>query len=284
MQFSLIVATINRVETLDRLLESLGGQLYTDFEVIIADQNSDQRVMPLVERYAGGMHVRHCRSRQGLSAARNDALAMARGDVVAFPDDDCWYLPQTLSRINAWLQDHADIGGLSVACCDGEGRPSVQNWPREPVRLSPRNVWRRAVSIGLFIRLDEIRSVGGFDESLGAGSGSPWGSGEETDLVLRLLSNGVDIDYLPEYLVGHANPTDDFGAAAGDRALAYGRGLGRVLAKHRRPVDEKALVLLRPACGAVLAGLQGQWGRSRYYRKSLRGRWQGLLGAHKMVN
>ncbi|MGC8559499.1 MAG: glycosyltransferase family 2 protein [Phycisphaerae bacterium] len=284
MQFSLIVATINRVDTLDRLLESLDGQIYTDFEVIIADQNSDQRVMPLVERYAGGLHLRHCRVRPGLSAARNEALAMAKGAVVAFPDDDCWYLPETLSRIDALMQDHADVEGLSVACCDGDGRPSVQNWPREPVRITPRNVWRRAVSIGLFIRREEVRSVGGFDESLGAGSGSPWGSGEETDLVLRLLSAGVDLDYLPELLVGHANPTDDFDAAAGARALAYGRGLGRVLAKHRRPLDEKALVLLRPACGAVLAGLKGQWGRSRYYRMSFRGRWQGLRGAHKMAN
>jgi glycosyltransferase involved in cell wall biosynthesis len=279
LQFSLIVATINRVETLDRLLKSLGEQRYTDFEVIIADQNSDQRLLPVVERYSAALRLKHLRARHGLSAARNDGLQPAQGEVVAFPDDDCWYVAETLSRIAAWMNSHPQSAVLSVACCDRDGRPSVQNWPLKPARITPRSLWRRAVSIGLFIRRDEIAKIGGFDESLGAGSSSPWGSGEETDLLLRLLAAGVNAEYLPELLVGHANPTENDAEAAAARALAYGRGLGRVLAKHRRPLNEKATVLLRPLGGALISGIRGQWSRSRYYQQSFRGRWQGLRGA-----
>ncbi len=278
MQFSLIVATINRVDTLPRLLESLANQNCTDFEVVIADQNKDDRLGPVVAGYMHRLGITRLRSRGGLSAARNDGLAAATGEYAAFPDDDCWYLPHTLDRVGAWLAEHPTAGGVSAACSDASGRLSVQDWPRRPGPMASHNVWRRAVSIGIFIRRAEIIKVGGFDESLGAGCAGPWGSGEETDLLLRLLAAGTEVFYRPESLVGHANPTAQYDAAACARALAYGRGLGRVLAKHHRPLHERATVLTRPMLGAVRAALLGRSDQSRFYLQSLKGRWQGLCG------
>lgn len=277
MQFSLIVATVNRVDPLDRFLDSLTGQKVQDFEVIIADQNSDDRLAPVVGRYTPHIRIKHFRSRCGLSAARNDGLAVASGLFAAFPDDDCWYLPHTLATIDDLMKAHPTMGGITVACCDADARPSVQNWPLREMEIYARNVWRCAVSIGIFLHREKITAVGGFDESLGVGA--LWESGEETDLLLRLLAGGMQILYQPEFLVGHANPTAQYDAAASARALSYGRGLGRVLAKHHRPLSEKVEVLVRPMLGAVLAILRGEGDKSRFYMKSLNGRWQGLRGA-----
>jgi glycosyltransferase involved in cell wall biosynthesis len=245
--------------------------------VIIADQNADDRVAPVVARYAPHIRISHVRSRHGLSAARNDGLTVATGLFVAFPDDDCWYLPQTLAAIDERLKEHPELAGISVACCDADAKPSVQNWPPHGMKIDARNVWRCAVSIGIFLHREKIAAAGGFDESLGIGA--LWESGEETDLLLRLLAGGMQVLYTPECLVGHANPTAHYDAAAGARALRYGRGLGRVLAKHHRPLNEKAVVLVRPMLGAVLAILRGRGDKSRFYMQSINGRWQGLRGA-----
>ncbi len=277
MQFSLIVATVNRVDPLDRLLNSLTGQKFGDFEVIIADQNSDDRLAAVVARYAPHIRINHVRARRGLSAARNDGLAVAKGLLAAFPDDDCWYLPHTLAVIDDWMKAHPTMGGISVACCDADARPSVQNWPPHGMKIDVRNVWRCAVSIGIFLHREKITAAGGFDESLGVGA--LWESGEETDLLLRLLAGGMQVFYEPEFLVGHANPTAHYDTAASARALGYGRGLGRVLAKHHRPLNEKAGVLVRPMLGAVFAILRGRGDKSRFYMQSLKGRCQGLRGA-----
>jgi len=284
LQFSLIVATIDRIDPMLRLLDSLAAQARLPFELIVADQNEDDRIGPIVDRYSQRLRINRLRVRCGLSAARNDGLAAALGRYVAFPDDDCWYLPGTLAAVDDWLKRHPAWGGVSVACCDTEGRASVQDWPLQPGQLTPHNLWRRAVSVGIFIRREAVVKIGGFDESLGAGSQGPWKSGEETDLLLRLLRAGVKIGYWPEKLVGHGNPTAEFDAAAYARALEYGRGLGRVLAKHHRPLNEKALVLMRPMMGAVMAAFSGRGDKGRFYMQSLKGRWQGLRGTAENDN
>jgi glycosyltransferase involved in cell wall biosynthesis len=77
---SLIVATLNRVDEIERLLASLEQQAYGDFEVLIVDQNEDDRLVPILKSHPE-LVIRHLRSARGLSRARNVALPLANGDV-----------------------------------------------------------------------------------------------------------------------------------------------------------------------------------------------------------
>ena len=52
MRFSLIVATLGRTAELRRLLESLAVQTHQDFEVIVVDQNTDDRVSQILAPFA----------------------------------------------------------------------------------------------------------------------------------------------------------------------------------------------------------------------------------------
>ena len=63
---SMIVATLNRVDELERLLDSLDSQTYKDFEVIVVDQNPDDRLRPVLERHPG-LSIQYLRSARGVS-------------------------------------------------------------------------------------------------------------------------------------------------------------------------------------------------------------------------
>src|SRR5215472_5711239 len=98
--FSLIIATLNRVDEIDHLLQSLEAQTFKDFEVMVVDQNPDDRLQSVLQSHPV-LSFRHLRSAPGLSKARNVGLPHAKDDIIAFPDDDCWYPVQLLADIQA---------------------------------------------------------------------------------------------------------------------------------------------------------------------------------------
>jgi glycosyltransferase involved in cell wall biosynthesis len=135
-KFSLIVATYGRAEVLSPLIASLVAQTHRSFEVIVADQNADDRVAPFIEplRTSGqiGAHIRL--PEPNLSAARNAGLAAARGQYVVFPDDDCWYDPETLAEAAAFLEASPELDGLAA------------RWAESPISHPGRSVLTRSAS------------------------------------------------------------------------------------------------------------------------------------------
>src|SRR5690606_11184398 len=229
----LVVCTVDRTDELARLFASLAAQTCRDFEVLVVDQNEDLRLAPILERHAGDFPIRRLTSARGLSRARNVGLREARGDVVAFPDDDCWYAPDLLERVTVRLQQHPDCAGLSGRIAQPE---TAAVDARHPIRLSLRNLWGRVPSAALFARRQVAERVGSFDETLGVGAGTPWGAGEDTDWVLRSLACGMTWLHDPALAIFH--PPHHRGTSAADvaRARSYARGLGRVLRKNRVPL------------------------------------------------
>ena len=99
MKFSLVMATLGRSVEIERLFNSLVNQTYKNFEVIVVDQNEDDRVVKLVEQFRDRLEFVYVHSEKGLSRARNVGLKHIHGDLVAFPDDDCWYHPDVLAHV-----------------------------------------------------------------------------------------------------------------------------------------------------------------------------------------
>ena len=225
--FSLIVGTLGRVESLRLFLESLREQPDCTFEVILIDQS--EHGLPGGFSGGFGFPVRVFRRPPGLSACRNFGLQHAVGHFVAFPDDDCEYPPGLLGSIRAVFLREPALGGVSTLVTDRAGRFSAGGYmASSPCRMTPGNIWRTAVSPSLFFRRESLADAA-FDERLGAGSGTVFGSGEETDFCLALLESGICMEYLPQYTVWH--PVYE-GPWDGDRAYRYGCGFGAVLRKH----------------------------------------------------
>lgn len=281
MHFSLIVATINRTKEIKRFLQSLASQSYKNFELIVVDQNSDDRLVPILEPYKTHFPILHIRSAPGLSRARNIGLRYVKGDIVAFPDDDCWYPPDLLEKVANFFQKHPDIDGLAGRSIDENGKPSVGRWDEKEGLIDMFNVWRRAISFSIFLKTKVINEVGDFDETLGVGAGTPWGAGEETDYIVRTLKLGFKIYYYPSINIYHPQKTPVYDVRAISRAYSYGMGFGRVLRKHKYPLWFLGYYLIRPLSGIILSLLTGNFSKAKYYGTVLNGRFLGYLSKDK---
>ena len=274
--FDLVVATVDRVDPLERLFDSLERQTHRRFRVLLVDQNEDDRLVAVVAAHPA-LGVVRLRSERGLSRARNRALGELGSDVVAFPDDDCEYADDLLERVARRMAAESSLDGLSGRSVGRDGSSS-ESWERDAALLSADNLWNRVNSGAIFVRRSLVERVGTFDEHLGLGSGRPWSSGEEIDYLVRAVRTGARIAYDPELTVTHdERPLD----SAELRALGYrdGASVGYLLRKHRHPARVLARMLLRPVGGAVLSLLRLDVLRARFHAATLRGRIRGYFGA-----
>lgn len=281
IRFSLVLATVGRTEELSRFLAALNAQTWRSFELIVVDQNPDGRLASLLEPFQAAFPIVRVHSAKGLSRARNVGLRHVRGDIVAFPDDDCWYPSDLLAQVAERFDRDSMIDGLTGRCEDGTGRPSVNRWLDRPTQISRLSVWRTAVSITLFLRRVWVEQVGPFEERLGAGSGTPWGSGEETDYIVRAVEKGARIMYSPDIVVFHPNPVQSFDALQIAKARAYGAGMGWVLWLHGYPPWFVAYSCLRPLGGVLLSAANLNLPKARLHWAVMTGRALGWWAARR---
>jgi glycosyltransferase involved in cell wall biosynthesis len=279
VRFSLIVPTISRTRELDRFLASLERQRQKNFELIVVDQNPDDRLVSLLSPYTNRLSILHLRSeKKGASRARNIGLRHASGDVVAFPDDDCLYPPDLLSRVTRILASRPEIDGLTGRLIDKDGQDSSGRFDARAGDLGKISVWTRAIEATVFLREECVRELR-FDESLGVGAGTAWGAGEVTDYLLRLLNRGKSLQYDPELTVIHRQFVSAYDEQAARKAFSYGCGMGRVLRMHKMPLWFKAKWLVRPLGGAMLSAAALSLPKARFRWCTFRGRLKGLLAS-----
>ena len=274
-RFSLIVCTVTRTAELEAFLGSLAAQKQPPaFEVIVVDQNPDDRLAPLLDRCRGRFPVRRLRSEIGLSRARNVGLAAASGDIVAIPDDDCTYPPDLLHRLAAYFDANPGCDGVSTLVTDRDGSFSAGGYMAgSPLAIDRGNIWRTAVSPSIFVRRSAVGEVR-FDETLGVGSGTVYGSGEESDFLLQLLEHHRRLDYRPEFVVHHPC---FHGPWRAERGRLYGNGMGRVLRKHRYPAWRAVFYASLQFVRAVQFLLKLNPSRSRFHLAMALGRLHGYF-------
>lgn len=274
-QVSLIVATVERVAHVDALLASLSRQTWRDFDVVIVDQNDDDRLAPIVARYADLLDITRIRSPRGLSKSRNAGLAVARGAIIAFPDDDCRYRPETLARVAGFFATQPDARGLTCRAVAAAGERAPARFARRAHWLTRRTVWLGGMSCVIFLKAPLCAELGPFDEHLGLGASSPWIAAEESDYLARAVGMGARIRYEPDIVVEHPGPSGVLSSAYASRGAAYGRAFGYVMKRHDADCLQVFALVLRACAGAVLGALRGRMDLTRYHCAVARGRWRG---------
>ncbi|MGH1357695.1 MAG: glycosyltransferase family 2 protein [Burkholderiaceae bacterium] len=272
---SLILATYGRSEELTTVLDSLVKQSEQGFEIIVVDQNPDDRLVPVLKAFAS-LNIRHLRQpTPNLSQARNRGLSEATGEWVAFPDDDCWYEPDCLSRVRSAMTAEPALDGIVARWV--EVAPELE---QAGYRLN-RSDWRNfrggdASSITLFLRRTAVAALDGFDPRIGVGQ--YFGAGEETDLVLRLLDRNSELAFLPDARVHHhfSDEAPKASRKAWQARRSRSRGVGAIYAKHR--LSPKVIIR------GLLAPLLNPWRGPRPLQElffgfaASLGRLEGLLG------
>jgi glycosyltransferase involved in cell wall biosynthesis len=271
VRYSILLATLGRTTELRQFLDSLAMQTWRDFEVLIIDQNCDNRVEAVMAPYLNQFPLKRIASAGGHSRAFNLGLAQVSGDIVAFPDDDCWYDPDLLERVAKTLSRNPSWSGLTGREIAEPGYTAGGRWDRQAGKITPANIFRRAITFSIFLRRTVAQRYA-FDETLGVGAGTPWGAGEETDYLLSMVNDGHIISYDPSIGVWHRGRSGPYSPVTYEKARRYGMGMGRVLRKHGFPLFIVGWHVLRPAGGALLSLASGNVSKSRYHWSIFKGR------------
>jgi GT2 family glycosyltransferase len=276
---SLVVASLGRTTPVSRLLDSLAAQEFRDFDVLVVDQNDDNRLIPVLAA-PRPFPLRHLRTpgERGASRARNRGWRETGGATVLFPDDDCWYGPGFLRDALATM-DRVGCDALSGRAADEAGR-SI-NGRFEPVAqpITRANVWTTGIEWMVFYRRPVLEAVGGFDEAIGIGAATPWQSSEHQDILLRAGAAGFTCWYDPA-VAGHH---EEIVSARPDartlrKARGYARGMGWVLRRHGYSVPVRAWWTARALIGGAVALARGRVHMLPYHREAALGRLEGAIG------
>ena len=246
---SLIVATLNRVTELQRLLDSLDVQTYKNFEVIVVDQNPDDRLIPVLREHSS-LTILHVRCAMGVSRARNAGIRVAIGSIIAFPDDDCWYPPELLTSVTRWLDSNPEFDGIFTATRDQNNKLQAPKFPPGPGPCTKKSILLCAVAFNAFLRVRAVETIGFFREDIGPGTPSPYQSSEDIDYMIRPLQCGMRLFYQPAFSVYHP----DFSTRDRLRrtTFPYSVGLGYILRLHGYSWLVLGEVLARSLGGAAL--------------------------------
>jgi len=271
---SLVVSTLGRVQELDRLLTSLDKQTLTDFEVLIVDQNGDDRLDPILKGHPN-LSIRHLRSVRGLSRGRNVGLPLAKGDIICFPDDDCWYPENLLAVVEAWFADHPEFAVLFACLRDADNKPVGPNWPKHACVGTRGNLWDIGISPCGFLRRRATDAIGLFDENIGVGADSKYQSGEETDYYLRALEHGFSLRFEPSITVHH--PSFHSPERLRRKTYPFALGAGYVTRVHGYSWWFLARRLIRSLGGAAVSLLKADMENTKVYLLRAAGQLRGYV-------
>ena len=288
MKFSLIVPTIYRVQETERLFQSLIAQDYENFEVIVVDQNPDERLSNLIDHYGHQFPIVHLReSVPGQSRARNIGFSHVSGDIVAFPDDDCVYPDGLLTQISQFFRHYPQWDGVVGRVYDldedtnafegcGDAQSQALDYPK---------AYKVCVSCAIFFRKTVAQEVS-FNETLGPGAGTPWGCGDETDFIFKCLDKGYRFYYDASLRVRHPNPQQQNPFLNQvRREYGYGMGKGYFLATHSLPASLSRTERYIPFQMAQSEIQKGRWHRASYFFVNGIGTMLGYLsGKNKMTH
>jgi GT2 family glycosyltransferase len=245
---SVIVATRERPLSLSRCLRSLHRLDYPAYEVIVVD---NAPATTATKALVAARHPREVRyiveDRPGLAAAHNRGMAEARGEILAFTDDDVVVDRHWLLELAMGFELAPDVRCVTGMIVAAELQTRAQVWSEARWGLgkgfAPR-VFRSAdrdrlgalfpFAAGRFgsganmaFRAQTLHDLGGFDPALG--TGTPARGGDDLATFFAVIAAGHGLVYTPGAIVRHWHRRDY--ASLRRQAYGYGAGLTAYLTK-----------------------------------------------------
>lgn len=204
LRVSVIVPTRNRLPQLQRAIAGVERQTFGSYEVIVVDDGSTDSTPEWLSAHGGGVRLVTATVASGAGAARNRGVQHARGELVAFlDDDDVWqpnYLEQQVRHLDA--NPGASLSWAGHWEVDPNGRTAL---PDTTSLMSYNSVLVRMLAESFIHTMSVVvcrrslfTEVGPFDERLSVV--------QDLDWYARLLGSGRSFVHLPQMLVARSVP------------------------------------------------------------------------------
>lgn len=204
---SIVIPTYNRPERLADCLESLTNLEYPrdSYEVVVVDDGSQMSLESVVERFKNQVEITLIKQvNQGPATARNTGAKQAKGEFLAFTDDDCKPAADWLNKIAACFTNTPDclIGGKTINILP-ENPFSTASQELINYLYSYYNTDSHEAAFfasnNIAISTERFHKIGGFDTTF------PLAAAEDREFCDRWLQYGNKMIYVPEANVYHAH-------------------------------------------------------------------------------
>lgn len=200
---SIIIPTYKGEAALARAIDSVLCQSYTEIEIIVVDDNDPdsesrketERIMSGYTEHTRISYVKHEKNRNG-SAARNTGIQYAKGEYIAFLDDDDYYLPNRIEISIGYLQIHPNMDGVCVGVdvIDEKGNLYFRTKPIDELKVEDLLLNEMAIGTGsnIFLKRSIIEKVHGFD--------TDFLRRQDIEFMIRICQHGK-VGWVSEYLI-----------------------------------------------------------------------------------
>ncbi len=237
---SVIIPAYNISDYIVETLDSVLAQTYKNYEIIVVNDGSEdsEKLESALEPYFD--YIIYAKQKNGgASQARNTAILLAHGELLAFLDgDDVWFPEYLAESINFLEETNAEM-----VYCNAElfgeklfaGRTFMQDAPSigEVNTLALISSECNVITSGTIIKKDLIERFGNFDLELPRT--------QDFDLWFRLAKNGVKIAYQTKILLKYRVRPNNLSGTSVDRCRRNIRALEIIDGKYELTAKEKAV-------------------------------------------
>lgn len=190
---SVIIPTYNRANYLSEAIDSVLAQTYKNYEIIVVDDGSTDNTRKVLEKYSNKIRYIY-QENKGPSAARNNGIKNAKGELIAFLDSDDAWLPEKLERQLELFRKNDELGLVSSAYYSCDEYFNLPTLVREKDLSTKRKILPKLFVKNLFatptivVKKKCFTRVGLFNEN--------YKFGEDWDMWIRIA-----LDYEVHYVL-----------------------------------------------------------------------------------
>ncbi len=196
---SVVMPVYNRQDLMPEAIESILGQTFCDFELIIVDDCSTDNTRQVAIDYQkrdARIRIHHHKKNMGIAGARNTGLHLAKGKYIAWMDSDDVSMPDRIEKQFLFMESHPEIGVLGTAAIviDASGiYLGVMDYPlSHPLLLWALCFYDPIISPSAMVRRDLLLASGGYS--------LVFPQAEDYEMFVR-LSKSTHLANLPERLL-----------------------------------------------------------------------------------
>ena len=206
---SVVIPTYSRNITLTRAIDSVLTQTYKNLEVIVVDDNPPESewrksTEQIMEKYANNPIIRYIENTKNLggSGARNEGIKAAKGEYIAFLDDDDDYFPEKIEKqLNCFLT--TDLHKLALVFCD-----AVMTYDNDKFVCYVKSHYRGCCLYDAMVNnclAATSQWLAKKEALLDVGMFTVVPCKQDSTLILKLLVKGYEVDCVPEVLSKYCN-------------------------------------------------------------------------------